>query len=161
MQLHNLPKSGGFKKRKRVGRGESSGMGKTAGRGNKGQRSRSGASLRPGFESGHIPTYRKLPKRGFNNSRFAVNYEIVNIGDLARISGDVANRESMAAAGLIDPSAVRVKILGNGELDKALTVEAEKFSSGARSKIEAAGGKVVVLQSAQEAPAETETPAAE
>ncbi|KAF0093847.1 MAG: large subunit ribosomal protein L15 [Puniceicoccaceae bacterium 5H] len=142
MRLHNLPKSGGFRKRKRVGRGEGNGLGKTSGRGQKGQRARSGHSLRPGFESGHVPLYRKLPKRGFSNYRFTTRYAVVNVTDLARVEGDVADREAMVKAGLVRRSAELIKVLGDGDLDRALTVKADKFSASARAKIEQAGGKV-------------------
>ena len=150
MRLHNLVKSGGFKKRKRVGRGEGGGLGKTSGRGHKGQRSRSGFGLRPGFESGHIPLYRKMPKRGFSNARFRTEYTIVNTGDLVRVEGDIVDRNALIAAGLIRPSAVLIKILGFGDLDRALTVTADKFSGSAKEKIEKAGGKIIVDGSSQE-----------
>lgn len=142
MRLHNLPKSGGFKSRKRIGRGEGGGRGKTSGRGHKGQRSRAGFSQRPGFESGHIPLYRKLPKRGFSNHRFRTDYAIVNVGDLDRVEGDVADREALIKAGLLRGSDKLIKILGEGELGKKLTVSAHKFSGSAKEKIEAAGGSI-------------------
>jgi len=145
MRLHNLPKSGGFKKRKRVGRGEGGGLGKTSGRGHKGQRSRSGFSQRPGFESGHIPLYRKLPKRGFSNAQFRTDYAIVNVSDLERVSGDVVDKDSLVNAGLLRTSDKLIKILGEGDLSKALTVSAHKFSASAKEKIEKAGGQTVLL----------------
>lgn len=144
MRLHNLIKSGGRKSRKRIGRGEGSGMGKTSGRGHKGQRSRSGFGLRPGFESGHVPMYRKLPKRGFSNFKFRTEYSIVNVGDLERIEGDSVDREILIRSGLARNSSGLIKILGEGELSKAFTVRADKFSSSAREKIEKAGGTVLV-----------------
>jgi large subunit ribosomal protein L15 len=144
MKLHNLIKSGGRKNRKRVGRGEGSGRGKTSGRGHKGQRSRSGSSLRPGFESGHVPMYRKLPKRGFSNFKFRREYAIVNVGDLDRIEGDSVDRDSLVRAGLVRASSGLLKILGEGEVSRALTVEADKCSGSAREKIEKAGGKVLL-----------------
>jgi len=143
MRLHNLIKSGGRKDRKRVGRGEGSGRGKTSGRGHKGQKSRSGFGLRPGFESGHVPLYRKLPKRGFSNYEFRTEYSIVNIGDLEKAGSDVIDRETMVKAGLVRSSSTLIKVLGEGEISKALTVTADKFSATAREKIAKAGGSVV------------------
>ena len=151
MRLHNLPKSGGFKKRKRIGRGEGGGRGKTSGRGHKGQRARAGSGQRPGFESGHVPLYRKLPKRGFSNFQFSTDYAVVNVGDLDRVEGETADRAALVAAGLLRSNAKLVKILGHGELSKKLTVSAHKFSASAQAKIEAAGGGVVLLG---EAPAD-------
>ncbi|MDP0499089.1 MAG: 50S ribosomal protein L15 [Verrucomicrobiota bacterium JB022] len=142
MRLHNLPKSGGFRKRKRVGRGEGSGNGKTAGKGQKGQLARSGGGMRPGFESGHVPLYRKLPKRGFSNFRFTTRYDVVNVSELELVQGDVVDRESLVKAGLIRRSAGLIKILGDGDLSRALTVKADKLSASARAKIEQAGGKI-------------------
>lgn len=147
MRLHNLIKSGGRKDRKRIGRGEGGGRGKTSGRGHKGQRARSGSSLRPGFESGHVPLYRKLPKRGFNNYRFRTEYAIVNVGDLARLEGDVVDRDSLVKAGLLRNSAGLVKILGEGDVERAFTVTADKISNGAKEKIEKAGGSVTLANS--------------
>lgn len=156
MRLHNLIKSGGRKTRKRIGRGEGGGRGKTSGRGHKGQRARSGSSLRPGFESGHVPLYRKLPKRGFSNFQFRVEYSVVNVGDLERVSGDTVDKESLVAAGLVRSSAKRIKILGEGELTRSLSVSAHKFSGSAKEKIEKAGGTATVLGS----PVEETTPSA-
>jgi large subunit ribosomal protein L15 len=144
MRLHNLIKSGGNKSRKRIGRGEGGGRGKTSGRGHKGQRARSGSSLRPGFESGHVPLYRKLPKRGFNNFQFRVEYAVINVGDLDRVEGEVADRSTLIAAGLLRKSDKLVKILGDGDITKSLKVTADKFSSTAKEKIEKAGGSVIV-----------------
>lgn len=154
MRLHNLPKSGGFKSRKRIGRGEGGGRGKTSGRGHKGQRSRTGSSLRPGFESGHIPLYRRLPKRGFSNHQFHTAYAIVNVGDLERVEGETVDQEALVKAGLLRSSAKLVKILGEGDLSKKLSVSAHKFSASAKAKIEAAGGSVTVLGAKEEASAE-------
>ncbi len=146
MRLHQIISSdGGNPPRKRVGRGEGGGRGKTSGRGHKGQRARSGYSLRPGFESGHIPLYRRLPKRGFKRTQFQIRYGIVNLAALSRVQGDVVNRESLVAAGLIDSSDRYVKILGTGEVDRAFTVHVEKISATARRKIEAAGGTVALV----------------
>ena len=152
MRLHNLIKSGGRKDRKRVGRGEGSGRGKTSGRGHKGQRARSGFGLRPGFESGHVPLYRKLPKRGFSNFKFRTEYSIVNVGDLERAGSDEIDRNVLIQSGLARSSSGLIKVLGEGEVSKALTVTADKFSASAREKIEKAGGKVIVTQP-EEAPA--------
>ena len=155
MRLHNLPKSGGFKSRKRIGRGEGGGRGKTSGRGHKGQRARAGFSQRPGFESGHIPLYRKLPKRGFSNFEFRTDYAIVNVGDLERIDGEVIDKASLVKAGLVRNSDKLIKILGEGELSRKVTVSAHKFSGSAKEKIEAAGGSAQVL--AQKGETATET----
>ena len=144
MRLHNLIKSGGRKDRKRVGRGEGGGRGKTSGRGHKGQKSRSGFGLRPGFESGHVPLYRKLPKRGFSNFQFRTEYSVVNVGDLDRVEGTDVDRNALIKAGLARTSSVLIKILGEGEVSKALNVTADKFSSSAKEKIEKAGGTVVL-----------------
>ncbi|HSH08994.1 MAG TPA: 50S ribosomal protein L15 [Oceanipulchritudo sp.] len=153
MRLHNLIKSGGRKDRKRVGRGEGGGRGKTSGRGHKGQRARAGHSLRPGFESGHVPLYRKLPKRGFSNFEFRTEYSIVNVGDLERAGVEEIDRNALIKAGLARSSSVLIKILGEGEVSKALTVTADKFSASAKEKIEKAGGKII-LTGADESGAE-------
>lgn len=155
MRLHNLPKTVGLKSRKRIGRGEGGGRGKTSGRGHKGQRSRTGFSQRPGFESGHIPLYRKLPKRGFSNAKFRVEFDVINVNDLERVEGDVADRAALIAAGLLRANSSLYKILGDGEVSKKLTVSAHKFSASAKAKIEAAGGETVLL-SAPVAPADSE-----
>lgn len=144
MRLHNLIKSGGHKNRKRVGRGEGGGRGKTSGRGHKGQRARSGFGLRPGFESGHVPLYRKLPKRGFSNFEFRTEYTVVNVGDLERVEGAEVDRNALIKAGLVRSNSKLIKILGEGEVSKALNVTADKFSASAREKIEKAGGTVVL-----------------
>ena len=147
MRLNNIPSSKGASRSiKRIGRGEGGGRGKTSGRGHKGQKSRSGFSQRPGFESGHIPLYRRLPRRGFNNKNFRIEYAIVNVGDLARIEGDLVNPETLEAAGLIRAKSPLVKILGDGELDRALQVSAHKLSSSAVAKIEKAGGSVTLIE---------------
>ncbi len=146
MRLHNLIKSGGRKDRKRVGRGEGGGRGKTSGRGHKGQRSRSGFGLRPGFESGHVPLYRKLPKRGFSNFNFRTEYSVVNVGDLERVEATEIDRNALIKAGLVRSSSGLIKILGEGEISKALTVTADKFSGSAKEKIEKAGGTVVLTK---------------
>jgi len=138
MKLHTLsPAKGSKKQRKRVGRGPGSGLGKTAGRGHKGQRSRSGFSRRLGFEGGQMPLVRRVPKRGFNNI-FRTSYSVVNVHQLDAFDGKVTP-EILVERGLVRTGAL-VKILGDGEVSKALNVVAHKFSKSARAKIEAAGG---------------------
>ncbi len=147
MKLHELKNvPGAVHRRKRVGCGEGGGHGKTSTRGGKGQSARSGSSIRPGFEGGQMPLYRKLPHRGFNNYEFRTEIAIVNLGDLARLDPAVTevNAVMLAAAGLIRSGETMVKVLGDGELTRALKVTAAKFSASARTKIEAAGGSVVV-----------------
>lgn len=144
MKLHDLSPAAGSKKvRKRLGRGPGSGTGKTAGRGHNGQRSRSGFSQRFGFEGGQMPLVRRVPKRGFTNI-FRVEYTVVNLSRLGAFEGEVTP-ESLAANGLARAGRL-VKILGDGECDKALKVSAHKFSQSARAKIEAAGGSCEVLE---------------
>ena len=142
MKLNELsPAQGSAKAAYRKGRGAGSGNGKTAGKGHKGQNARSGGGVRVGFEGGQLPLYRKLPKRGFKN-RFAVNYAVVNVADLNRFeNGAVVDVEALKAAKLVRKELDGVKILGNGELTKKLTVKATVFSATAKEKIEAAGGK--------------------
>jgi len=145
MNLHNLKPNRGSKHRvKRLGCGESSGLGKTCGRGHKGQKSRSGGGVRPGFEGGQMPLHRRLPKRGFNNTRFQDKIAVVNVSDLeARFEdGATVNMESLKAARLVKGTYVTVKVLGNGDIATKLTVEGCKVSSSAREKIEKAGGSV-------------------
>lgn len=135
--------------RKRVGRGTASGHGKTCGRGHKGQRSRSGFNRKWGHEGGQMPLLRRLPKRGFSNFRFQVRYEVVNVGDLGAFpKGTVVTAAVLSAAGLVKSPASRVKVLGNGELKAALTVQAHAFSKPAAGKIAAAGGKADVVGAA-------------
>ena len=142
MKLNELsPAQGSAKAAYRKGRGAGSGNGKTAGKGQKGQNARSGGGVRVGFEGGQLPLYRKLPKRGFKN-RFAVNYAVVNVAALNRFEdGTVVDAEVLKAAKLVRKELDGVKILGNGELTKKLTVKATVFSATAKEKIEAAGGK--------------------
>jgi large subunit ribosomal protein L15 len=142
MKLNELsPAQGSAKAAYRKGRGAGSGNGKTAGKGHKGQNARSGGGVRVGFEGGQLPLYRKLPKRGFKN-RFAVNYSVVNVAALNRFEdGAVVDVEALKAAKLVRKELDGVKILGNGELTKTLTVKATVFSATAKEKIEAAGGK--------------------
>lgn len=138
MKLHELsPAPGSKRSRKRVGRGPGSGNGKTAGRGHNGQKSRSGYSKRAGFEGGQMPLIRRVPKRGFTNI-FRTEYSVINVGDLDQFEGSVSP-SSLLAKGKVRKGR-KVKILGNGDLGKAITVQAHKFSASARQKIEAAGG---------------------
>jgi len=146
MRLHTLKNvKGAVHRRKRVGCGEGGGHGKTSTKGGKGQTARSGGSIRPGFEGGQMPLYRKLPHRGFNNYEFRTTYAVINVGDLARLAADVSKVDAdvLAAAGLVRPGS-RVKVLGDGDLTRALTVTAAKFSASAKAKIEQAGGSVTV-----------------
>lgn len=142
MQIHDVTAKGvKHKARKRLGRGQGSGTGKTAGRGHKGQRSRSGDHPRLGFEGGQMPLYRRIPKRGFTNARFKKHYTLVNVQDLEAFdAGAEVTLESVLDAGLSRKTGDLLKVLGNGELSKSLTVKAHKFSATAQSKIEAAGG---------------------
>ncbi|HOW22129.1 MAG TPA: 50S ribosomal protein L15 [Sedimentibacter sp.] len=146
MKLHELkPNPGSTKNRKRLGRGTASGQGKTAGRGSKGQGSRSGGLKGPGFEGGNIPLYRKLPKRGFTNI-FATQYAELNVEVLNQFDdGTEITPELLKSVGILKKQLDGVKILGNGELEKKLTVKAHKFSKSAVEKIEAAGGKAEVI----------------
>ena len=147
MKLHELsPAPGSVKDAWRKGRGAGSGNGKTAGKGHKGQKARSGGGVRPGFEGGQIPAYRRLPKRGFDNSKFADKYAIVNISKLENFNdGDVITAEVLLEKRIITKAYDGLKVLGNGELTKKLTVQAKIFSASAKEKIEAAGGKVEVM----------------
>ena len=146
MKLHELsPAPGSVRAVKRIGRGHGSGQGKTAGKGHKGQKARAGRGMRPGFEGGQMPLQRRVPKRGFNNI-FATRYAIVNLAALNKFeNGAVVDTEALKAAGLVKNSYDGVKILGNGALEKNLTVKAAAFSESAKSKIEAAGGKAEVV----------------
>ena len=143
MKLHELsPAEGSAKAAWRKGRGPGSGNGKTAGKGHKGQNARSGGGVRPGFEGGQFPIYRQHPKRGFKNY-FAKNYAIVNVEDLNRfVDGTVVDMDVLLAAKVVRKPMDGLKVLGNGELTKKLTVKAAVFSATAKEKIEAAGGKV-------------------
>lgn len=148
MKLHDIaPTPGSRHRRKRVGRGDSSGLGKTAGRGEKGQKSRSGAVIRPFFEGGQIPLFRRLPKRGFKNADRII-YALVNLDvlDANFEAGDVVDFDALRAKKLLAKSDTIIKILANGEITKALTVKAAKFSAAAAAKIEAAGGKVEIVE---------------
>jgi large subunit ribosomal protein L15 len=143
-QMTNVP--GAIHRKKRVGCGEGGGHGKTSGRGGKGQTARSGGSIRPGFEGGQMPLYRKLPHRGFNRARFRIEPVVVNVGDLAAVDASVTevNAEVLAQAGLVRHGVTAVKVLGDGELSRALKVTAAKFSASAKAKIEKAGGQAIV-----------------
>ncbi|HKX45568.1 MAG TPA: 50S ribosomal protein L15 [Planctomycetota bacterium] len=133
-----------YETRKRVGRGVGSGLGKTSGRGHKGWGARSGAYRRPGYEGGQMPLYRRVPKRGFKNARFRTDYTVVNVGALAVFEeGAVVDLAAILAKGLASLDTPLLKVLGNGELAKKLTVRAQKFSKSAAEKIAAAGGTVV------------------
>ncbi len=146
MKLENLEKTPEFKTRKRVGRGPGSGMGKTSTRGEKGQKSRSGASIPAWFQGGQSPLYRRIPKRGFNNTRFETKYAVINLSDLNRFNdGDVVTPELLKEKGIIKKQLSGVKVLGNGELEKKITVKANRFSSKAVTKIESKGGKAEVI----------------
>lgn len=147
MKLHEIrPADGSTKARKRLGRGTATGQGKTAGRGQKGQKARSGGGVRPGFEGGQMPLYRRLPKRGFNNARFAKVYTAINIDRLNIFEDNTeVTPELLVEKGIIKAINDGIKILGNGELSKKLTVKAHKFSKTAVEKIEATGGKVEVI----------------
>ncbi|NBJ16573.1 MAG: 50S ribosomal protein L15 [Dehalobacter sp. 4CP] len=146
MKLHELkPAEGSTKSRKRVGRGNGSGLGNTAGRGSKGQKARSGGGVRPGFEGGQMPITRRLPKRGFTNN-FGKEYEVINVSDLEERfeNGEEVTIEALFETGLINKVKDGVKVLGDGELTKSLTVKVHKVSKTAAEKITAAGGKVEV-----------------
>ena len=145
MKMHELgPAYGATTKRKIVGRGIGSGTGKTAGKGHKGQKARTGGKIRRGFEGGQTPLYRRIPKRGFNN-HFAKEYAIINVSDLEVFDNDTTvDSKVLIEKGLIKKELDGVKVLGNGELTKKLTVVATKFSKSAESKIQAVGGKIEV-----------------
>ena len=147
MKLHELsPAEGSVKENFRKGRGAGSGNGKTAGKGHKGQNARSGGGVRPGFEGGQLPLYRKLPKRGFNNYRFANKYAIINVQSLNKFNdGEVVDSAALLSAGIIHNVFDGVKVLGEGDIAKKLTVKAAIFSASAKEKIEAAGGKTEVV----------------
>ena len=147
MKLHELsPAAGSTKSRKRIGRGPASGQGKTAGKGHKGQKARAGRGLRAGFEGGQMPLQRRIPKRGFVNI-FATEMAIVNVAALEKAyeNGETVTIESLVEKGLVKKVLDGVKVLGNGDITKALTVQANAFSDSAKQKIEAAGGKTEVI----------------
>ena len=146
MKLYELsPAEGSKKAARRIGRGHGSGWGKTSGKGHKGQKARAGRGMRIGFEGGQMPLQRRVPKRGFNNI-FAKNIVSVNVGTLEKFdNGTVVNVEALVAAGIVKNSFDGVKILGNGNLTKKLTVQVSAYSESAKAKIEAAGGKAEVI----------------
>ena len=166
MRLHNLkPRPGSRHRVKRLGIGESSGHGKTSGKGHKGQKARSGGSIRLGFEGGQMPLIRRLPKRGFNNAAFHKTYAVVNLDALnAFAKGSTVNEQLLRERNLVRGNVAGLKILGDGELKHALTIEADKVSASARQKIEGAGGSVTLREAkkiggprfAQEAAAPTD-----
>ena len=146
MKLENLCATPEAKTRKRVGRGPGSGMGKTSTRGENGQKSRSGASISAWFEGGQSPLYRRIPKRGFNNKRFRIEFATINLSDLNKYNdGDVVTPELLKEKGIIKKQLCGIKVLGNGTLEKKLTVKANRFSSAAVTKIESAGGTAEVI----------------
>jgi len=147
MRLHDLkPRPGAKHRRKRLGQGESSGHGKTSGRGGKGQTARSGSSIRIGFEGGQMPLIRRIPKRGFNNARHATTYLPVNLEVLNRFAdGATVDESALRDAGLANGRAAGIKILGDGELTRKLTVVAHAFSASAKGKIEAKGGSCQIV----------------
>ncbi len=149
MKIHELsPAEGSVKNGFRKGRGTGSGNGKTAGKGHKGQNARSGGGVRPGFEGGQLPLYRKLPKRGFKNCRFSKQYTVINVWALEENfnNGDVVDSAALLTKGIVDTIEKNgVKVLGEGELTKNITVKAAVFSAGAKEKIEAVGGKTEVV----------------
>ena len=147
MKLHELKNvKGAVHRKKRVGCGEGGGHGKTSGRGGKGQSARSGSSIRPGFEGGQMPLYRKLPHRGFNNYNFRTEIAVVNLRDLEGLDASVTEVDAaaLAKAGVIRSGEVAVKVLGDGEITRKLKVTAAKFSESAKAKIEKAGGEAIV-----------------
>ena len=147
MKLHTLaPNEGATKERKRLGRGVGSGTGKTSGKGHKGQNARSGGGVRPGFEGGQLPLFRRLPKRGFSNAPFKVRYATINLSDLNRFEdGALVTPEILKEIGLLKTQWDGIKVLGNGTLEKKVNVKAHKFSSVAKEQIEKMGGKAEVI----------------
>ena len=147
MKLHELkPNDGATKAKKRLGRGTASGTGKTSGKGHKGQNARSGGGVRPGFEGGQLPLFRRLPKRGFSNAMFKKEYATINVSDLNKFEdGAVVTPELLKEMGLLKKQLAGVKVLGNGNLDKKITVKANNFSRSAVEKIENKGGKAEVI----------------
>ena len=147
MKLHELEKNiGATHSKKRVGRGSGSGLGKTSGKGQKGQKARSGGSINPVFEGGQLPLYRRLPKRGFSNARFKTEYAVINLSDLNKFEDNaVITPELLKEMGLVKNQMDGIKVLGNGTLERKLTVKAHKFSSAAKEQIEKLGGKAEVI----------------
>lgn len=155
MRLHDLkPRPGAKHRRKRLGQGESSGHGKTSGRGGKGQTARSGSSIRIGFEGGQMPLIRRIPKRGFNNTRHGTRYLPVNLESLNQFEdGARVDESALRSVGLANGKADGIKILGGGDLNKKLTVTAHSFSASAKSKIEAKGGTCEIVSFKKAEPA--------
>ena len=155
MRLHNLkPRPGAKHRTKRLGQGESSGHGKTSGRGGKGQTARSGSSVRIGFEGGQMPLIRRIPKRGFNNTRFTIVYSPVNVGDLNQFEdGARVDETALRSVGLVNGPKLGVKILGTGDLTKKLVLVVTAISASAKTKIEAKGGSVELIVKKSSAPA--------
>ena len=155
MRLHDLkPRPGAKHRRKRLGQGEASGHGKTSGRGGKGQTARSGSSIRIGFEGGQMPLIRRIPKRGFNNARFATKYLAVNIGDLNQFEdGARVDETALRSVGLANGPADGIKILGTGDLTRKLTLVVSAISASAKTKVEAKGGSVEIIAKKTAAPA--------
>mgnify|MGYP002554627800 CR=1 FL=1 len=146
MKLNSLEKSPETKVRKRVGRGPGSGMGKTSTRGENGQKSRSGASIKAWFEGGQSPLYRRIPKRGFNNTRFQTRYATINLSDLNRFNdGDTVTPELLKELGIIKKQLSGIKVLGHGTLDKKITIKAHRYTQSALRKIEESGSKAEVI----------------
>lgn len=147
MKLHELEKNiGATHRRKRVGRGPGSGLGKTSGRGQKGQKARSGGGVNPVFEGGQLPLYRRIPKRGFKNAMFKTRYAVINVEELnAFEDGTVVSPALLKEAGIIKNQLDGVKVLGNGKLEKKLTIQANKFSTSALDKIKESGSKAEVI----------------
>ena len=147
MKLYNIkPAEGATKTRKRLGRGIGSGTGKTSGKGHKGQNARSGGGVRPGFEGGQLPLFRRLPKRGFSNAKFKTEYAIINLSDLNKFENNTEiTPELLKEMGLVKNQMDGIKVLGNGTLERKLTVKAHKFSSAAKEQIEKLGGKAEVI----------------
>lgn len=147
MKLHELqPNPGSVTTRKRVGRGVGSGLGKTSGKGHKGQNARSGGGVRPGFEGGQLPLFRRLPKRGFSNARFKIKYATINISDLNKFEDNaIITPELLKTTGMIKNQLCGVKVLGTGTLEKKVVVKAHNFSQTAKLKIESMGGSIEVI----------------
>lgn len=150
-ELHDLsPSDGSKKRRKRLGRGAGSGKGTTAGRGTKGQKARSGGQIPPRFEGGQMPLHRRIPKRGFTPLKRTV-YQVINLRDLDDLEGDEVSRETLSAAGLVGSVKKPVKLLGDGDVERAFTVSVDAISGSARKKVEAAGGSVVIADDEEKA----------
>ena len=147
MKLHELEKNiGATHAKKRVGRGPGSGLGKTSGRGQKGQKARSGGSINPVFEGGQLPLFRRVPKRGFSNAKFKTRYAVINLKDLNGFEdGAVVTPALLKDAGIIKNQLDGIKVLGNGKLEKKITIQASKFSTSALEKIKEAGSKAEVI----------------